>query len=169
MDETLHRLGEDETIISPTTAGEHRDLVLSMAQQATRNILIFTRDLDPAVYDTSEFLEAASILARRSPHSFVHILVQDGSRASREGHRLVSLAQRLSSHVEIRKPSREYADYNQAFFIADETGYIRRPQADRYEGVARFKDRLAARELALFFREVWERGRADTQLRRIHV
>jgi len=169
MDETVHRLGEDETTISPTTAGEHRDLALSMAQQATRSTLIFTRDLDPAVYDTPEFLEAASALARRSPHSFVHVLIQDSSRASREGHRLVSLARRLSSHVEIRRVAREYEDYNQAFFVADETGYIRRPQADRYEGVARFRDRLAARELALFFREVWERSRADTQLRRIHV
>ncbi len=169
MEEILHRLGEDETTISATIASEHRDLALSMTQQATRGILIFTRDLDPAVYDTPEFLEAASTLARRSPHSYVRILVQDSARASREGHRLVSLAQRLSSRVEIRKPPREYQEYNQAFFIADETGYIRRPLADRYEGVARFKDRLAARELALFFREVWERSHADRQLRRLHV
>jgi hypothetical protein len=87
----------------------------------------------------------------------------------RRGHRLIDLAQRLSSKIEIRKPIAEYADINRTFFVADEAGYVSRPLAERYEGVANFSDRLSARNLVNTFNEVWERSQQDPQLRRLHL
>lgn len=164
-----HRLGQTNELLSLESAADHRTVTLAMAQQGARTLHIFTRDLDHAVFDTPEFEEAASRLARDSQYSRIRILVQDSSAAVRRGHRLVGLAQRLSSKIEIRKPVAEYADVNRAFFVADETGYITRQLADRYEAVANFCDRLAARDLVAFFTEVWERSQQDSQLRRLHL
>lgn len=164
-----HRLGETNELLTLETAGDHRAVALAMAQQATRTLHIFSRDLDHALFDNPEFEEAASQLARRSQYARIHILVQDSSAAMRSGHRLITLAQRLSSRIEIRKPVDEYAVINHAFFVADETGYISRQQADRYAGVANFYDRLTARDLVGFFNEVWERSQQDSQLRRLYL
>lgn len=164
-----HRLGETNELLALETASDHRAVALAMAQQAVRTLHIFTRDLDHAVFDTPEFEEAAAQLARGSQYSRIQLLVQDSSVAVRRGHRLVDLAQRLSSKIEIRKPVAEYADVNHAFFVADETGYISRQLADRYEAVANFSDRLTARNLVAFFDEVWERSQQDLQLRRLYL
>lgn len=164
-----HKLGETNELLSLETAEDHRRVALAMAQQAVRNLYIFTYDLDRAVFDNPAFEEAASQLARRSQHSRIQILLQDASSAVRHGHRLVALAQRLSSKIEIRKPVAEYADITRSFFVADETGYVSRQLSDRYEAVANFSDRLLARDLVSFFNEVWERSQQDSQLRRLHL
>lgn len=163
------KLGETRELLELNTPDENRDVALAMAQQARRTIMILTRDLDHLLYDTPEFEQAASTLARSSQHASVRILVQDSSKAVKDGHRLVALAQRISSRFEIRKPAEEYADVNHAFFVADQTGYISRQLADRYVGVANFDDRFSARNLVNFFNEVWARSHQDPQLRRLHL
>lgn len=164
-----HKLGETNELLSLETAGDHQTVALAMAQQAARSLHIFTHDLDHAIFDTPEFEEATSRLARGSQYARIQILVQDSSSAVRRGHRLVTLAQRLSSKIEIRKPVAEYADITRAFFVVDETAYITRQLADRYEAVANFSDRLTARDLVTFFNEVWQRSQQDSQLRRLHL
>jgi hypothetical protein len=164
-----HTLGETNELLSLETSGDHRAVVVAMAQQAARSLHIFTRDLDHALYDSPEFEAAAFDLVRTGQYARIHILVQDSSGAMRRGHRLINLAQRLSSKVEIRKPIAEYADINRAFFVADEAGYVSRQLADRYEGMANFSDRLTARDMVGFFNEVWERSQQDSQLRRLHL
>lgn len=168
-DYSSYRLGEQGEALQLTTSEEHRQAALAMAKQAQRSVLIFSRNLDPAVFDTAELEEALAQLARRSEHTFIHILIQDSDKAIKSGHRLVNLAQRLSSKIEIRKPIEEYKHINSAFVVVDETAYIKRNVADRYDADASFSDRLTARDLTLFFKEVWQRSQQDTQLRRIHI
>lgn len=163
------RLGETNQLLELAVPDEHREVALAMTQQARRSIVILTRDLDHPLYDTPEFEQAAFELARGSQYARIRVLVQDSSRAVKNGHRLVGLAQRLSSRIEIRNPTEEYADVNHAFFVSDQTGYISRKLADRYEGTANFNDRLAARNLVNFFDEIWERSQQDPQLRRLHL
>jgi len=162
-------LGEEKTLLALSRAEEHRDIALEMAQQGRQSLCIFTWDLDPFQYDNQPFYRAAFDLARRSARSEVRILVQDSTRAVKDGHRLVDLAQRFSSKVAIHKPPQEYAQRIDAFMVIDGTGYLRRPQADRYEGAACFNDPPTARELMKFFNEVWERSHVDPQLRRLHL
>ena len=162
-------LGEDEAYLEPTTAVENREIVLAMAGQARRNLYLFTRDLDPPLYDNAAFADALSALARGSERAHVHVLVQDSARAAKDGHRVVELAQRLSSKVRIHRPSREYADLRETFLVADELGYLYRTVADRYEAQASFRDRKRARELTRYFEEIWQRSEPDPQLRRLSL
>lgn len=163
------RLGEDGGPISLEGLADHRDAVDALLEQASRSVHIYTRDLESPLYDAPAIERALSRLARRSRHSHVHIIVQDSTRAVKQGHRLVTLAQRLSSHVQIRNPAPEHMDENGAFLIVDGTALLRRNLADRYKGMVDFNDRLAARELDRYFREVWEHGRPDPQLRRLLI
>lgn len=162
-------LGKDGGPVRLTDLGQNREAVLALIEQARHSVHIYTRDLDPPLYDTPAIERVLAALARRGRRSHVHIIVQDSTRAVKQGHRLITLAQRLSSHVQVRNPGPDYLDYNSAFLIADGTGLVRRNLADRYDGYADFNDPLAARELLRYFREVWDHGRPDPQLRRLLI
>jgi len=164
-----YKLGETKELLNLESAEDHRNVVLAMTRQAKRSLHIFTYDMEHLVFDNAEFETAATDLLRGGQYAAIRILVQDSSRAVRNGHRLINLAQRLSSKIEIRKPIAEYADITRAFFVADETGYISRALADRYDAVANFNDRLSSRDLVKFFNEVWERSQQDSALRRLYM
>ena len=167
--EQTPRLGEHDALIELTDSGHNRELAQVMARQARRSIYIVTRDLEHGIYDTPGFVDAAADLVRGSRYAEVHVLVRDSTEAVKNGHRLVNLSQRLSSKVSIRNPPAEFHAYNEALLIVDETAFIRRPLADRYEGTANFCGHSEARRLTRTFQQMWERAVGDPQLRRLHL
>ena len=70
-------------------------------------------------------------------------------------------------YVEIRTPAPEHAEVNHAYLVADGTGYVQRPLADRYEGVFHASDRAEATRLARDFDEMWSSALPDPGLRRL--
>lgn len=160
----------DELPDSPTlrvldTAEDNRDAALALAQGARRSISILTVDLEPAVYDTEDFIETVKQLALSSRFAQIRILVQDPTRAVKEGHRLVELARRLSSFIEIRKPHEDYRTTAEAFLIADESGLLYRTVATRYEGIADVADAAQARDKLKLFNQIWQRSEPEQELR----
>lgn len=165
----MHILGEDSEDLSLHLRAEHQMISEQMANQAQRNLRIISRHLDKAIYDTPAFIEAVSQLARRSKFSQIQLLVHDSLPAVQSGHRLINLSQRLSSSIHIQKISREHADFNEAFLIADERGIIHRQFSDRYDGTANFNAPLKAQEMTKQFIELWEQSLPDPQVRKLYI
>ncbi|NIR61582.1 MAG: hypothetical protein GWO02_19865 [Gammaproteobacteria bacterium] len=162
-------LGESTPAMALSTMEDNRVAARAMAAQARRTIAIFTRDLDPPVYDDARFLEAVTRLATRSSRARVRVLVSDPSRAIGYGHRLIERGRRLTSVFEVRNPHSDYKEYPSAFFVADGCGVIFRQLAGRYEASCCFHAFAQARELTAFFDEVWERSAPDPEMRRLHI
>jgi hypothetical protein len=146
-----------------------RMAALSMARQAARSIDITSRQLDPKMYDNAEFCDAVSKLLIGSRRARVRVLVRHTEPVVKYGHRLVSLAQRLSSYIELRVPAREFDDYNAAFLLVDEAGVIYRRHSDTFEGIVNFNDPRKAQELGRQFDEMWQTATPDPNLRRAHL
>ncbi len=142
------------------------ELSHALIARARRGLSIYTRDLDPAILDSREASAALRAFATGSRHAMARVLVHDLRRAVREGHALITLAQRLSSHFSIRvveeEPDVQYAG---AFLINDRAGYLFRPIATRFEASACLHDPARNRQLQGYFDEVWERSRPATELR----
>jgi hypothetical protein len=136
-------------------------------QQARFNVEIVSRLLDPPVYDTAEFADAITnlILGRRAIK--IRILIFDPLAVVQRGHRLVDVAGKLSSFIEMRKPGLEHANFNGSLLMADATGYILRESSERYEGTVNFCDRTVSKNLLEAFEEMWARAEADPNLRRM--
>ncbi len=164
-----YQLGITDAELRVETSAHNRVAALALAQQAKRSLHIYTRDLDPPVFDQQPFIQTLTALATRSRYARILILVQNTEHAVKDGHRLVELSRRLSSFVELRKPHSDFHEYNQAFLIADEIGLLRRPIADRYNGTLNFKAPMAAREYIGFFNQVWERSESDPNLYQLHI
>jgi hypothetical protein len=162
-------LGETAFEIEVETSKENHRLATHMLSQAGRSLRIFTRELDPLIYDQTDFVEAAKQLALRSRFSRIEILAFESQRIIQRGHRLVSLARSLSSRIEIRRPDKQFENHLQTFMTVDETGTIYRKNADRFEGIVNFSNPREAREMNKLFIEIWERSHVDTEMRSLSI
>lgn len=160
---------EAEQIISFDTRLENRELAAAMTEQTTRTLRILTHDLEHAVYDHASFIQAVTRLIKKSRHSTVQILVRDSAQAITQGHRLIECSRKFSSYIRLHNPSKDDEGFTNAFLVADESGYIYKQDATRYEGAVNFKDTFRARELNEIFDGYWERSRPDPEMRRLFI
>ena len=163
------RLGISETpieLLSRRDTLHATDLMLAQTQETLE---IFSRELDPDLYDRQEFLEAIQQLCFRNRLARIRVLVQDAKPPTQRSHRMIEVSRRLSSSIEIRQSNPDYHRYNEAFMIADECGIVHRPLADLLEGTANFYDPVTARRKLDYFTEVWDRSEPQTEFRRLHI
>jgi predicted GNAT family N-acyltransferase len=163
--------------LTPTTAGslrlaserfgDLRDATLALIASARREICIYSRDLEPDLYEDAAIFEAMRKVALSGKGASVRILLQDITRVVRDGHRLVDLTQRLPSILHIRRVAHEDAQYPSAFVLTDQGGYLFRAFGDRFEGVGDTCYAPRRDELKRLFDEVWERAEAPPELRRL--
>ena len=150
-----YQLGETDELLHMDRREDCQLVSLAMAEQAQRSLNIFSYDLEPWIYNTPGFYEAVRSVIAADTNSLIRILVYDISGTVNKGHRLLDLASRLSSRVQIRKLTKKY---HHAFMIADNLGVVDRPNADRYEGTANFNAPGWAQNLQVFFNGVWEQS-----------
>ena len=162
-------LGESTELIRLVTREQSRAAAVALVRQAVRSVDIMSRHLDATVYDQLAFMEALRRLVLDHRRARVRILVADPNPIIKDGHRFAALALQLSSFMEIRVLSPTDQDFNQAFLILDETGYVYQELADRYEGVACFRDRGQAGELNRQFNRMWEPATHDPNLRQMRL
>ncbi|MDJ0805990.1 MAG: acyltransferase [Gammaproteobacteria bacterium] len=162
-------LGETRETFHLQSADAARDLTVRMVEQATRTLDLISRDLEPHIFDQQPFIEALKRLALKSRIARIRILLQDNNLIRQQGHRLVDLAQRLTSTIEIRRPDEEYREFDENFLLVDGSGYLHRQLADRYEVTACFNNRLQTTQLEALFTEIWERGEPDREMLRLHL
>lgn len=163
------KLGETSNTYYLHSAEEYRDLAIRMVAQASRTLNLISPNLEPIIYDQIPFISAVKQLALKNRIARIHILVQDNSLVRKQGHRLIDLAQHLTSTIEIRKPDREYLELAESFMLLDDCGYLHRQLTDRYEATACFNDRLKVSQLENIFNQAWEAGEPDIELVRLHL
>ena len=162
-------LGETQQEILLDNSTDHITLTDHMVNQAGRTIRIFTRDLDPVIYDRESFINECKRIALRSQYCRIEILAFESQRIIHKGHRLVDLARAISSRIEIRRPEKEYEKHLQSFITFDEKGYIYRTYMDRFEGIANYSDPREAHELEKLFKEIWIRSHVDPEMRSLSI
>ena len=164
-----HKLGETGEKIHIDTAEQHRLAVAKMAQQARVHIDVISRDLEPLVYDTVEFIEALKRLVLGNRRARVRIITFEPQAIVTRGHRLLELAGSLSSFFDLRRAGQEHKDYDGSLFIADALGYIKRSSAERYEGTLNFNDPRESRILLAEFEEMWGKAGPDPNFRKFMI
>lgn len=163
------RLGESRDYIDTDSRAQHQQYSASMASQVRFSLDIASRQLDPEVFNQSAFLDAVRDIVVARPKLRIRILVHEVRVIASRGHRLVAMAQRLPSFIELRVPGREFEHYNHGLVLADEQGYIYREKSDRYEGVICFNDPAQTRYYTHQFDRMWDTAQPDVNLRRISL
>ncbi len=142
------------------------EATLALIQAARRELWLYSRDLEPALYAQPAVLDAFKQYAIAGRGGVVHVLVQEPGTLQGGGHPLLGLAQRMSSVFQFRTPTDPVdQQYPSAFLANDRDGYLLRLLGSRFEGDWSPAQPARARQLSEHFGRVWERSRPCTELR----
>tara|TARA_R110002050_G_scaffold1244_2_gene8512 strand:- start:39727 stop:40233 length:507 start_codon:yes stop_codon:yes gene_type:complete len=144
-------------------------LALSLAQTAKRQICIMGPNIDAILFDSPEFVACLKKLALSSPRAEIKIISQATKVNVQRGHRIIPLAQHLTSSVHIRKPDSLHSNIQNILLLVDDEAYLKCPRATHYEGTACFYDRLEMQGLQSQFDAIWSHSTADMSIRRLHL
>jgi predicted GNAT family N-acyltransferase len=142
--------------------------IADLLADASQQIAIYTRDLDPGLLDLPPIVDAIRRIALSGRRARIRILVQEPRKPLADGHRLITLAQRLPSLIEFRTPEDEHdRQYASAFLINDRRGYLFRTLATRNEGEGSTYAPGRHAQLREYFDQVWERSAPSEELRKL--
>ena len=148
---------------------DNREASVAVAAVARRELALFSRDLEPLLYDRQEFISVVQALATRSRMSRIRIACIDPGASVRAGHRVIALAQRFSSYIEVRRASRDHENMVDTFLVADDAALLYRPLCTRYEGYADLRAPMQARERLRIFEDIWQQAEPDPEFRRLGI
>jgi len=135
---------------------------------ATRyKLAIYLPALSPDILSSPTELAELRRIATSGRGAEIRIILGDPATALRAGHRLIDLAQRLPTALQIRTPADEdigETRNSSAWILNDGYGYLFLPNADRQEGRAALRDGPGQAPLLLEFERLWERALPATQL-----
>lgn len=134
-----------------------------------RIVRIYSQELDHLLFDRPDVADLLSAFARRAGPTKLHVLVHSSSAIVSRGHRLLELARRLDSKVEIRKVPAELAEDNHACVLSDDEGFFLLPDHRDYQALANRYDPVQTRRLAERFDYLWEHSAADPELRVLRI
>lgn len=160
---------EKESFRRLSSLRENREAAVAVAVLAKRELVLFTPDLEPLLYDQEEFLGVVRTLATRSRFSRIRVVCLDSGPSVRAQHRFIGLAQRFSSYIEVRRASRDHAGLTDTYLVADETALLYRPLYSRYEGYADLNAPMEARQRLRGFEDVWQQAEPDPEFRRLGI
>jgi hypothetical protein len=163
------RLGDDEQTYEVDDSQALCDAVAALAGQARRRIDVLTPDLEATLYDTPDFLEAVRSLAIASSRTHLRFLVGDSQHAVKNGHRLIELARRLSTPIDLKQPGPATELGSEAFLLADDRGVFWRADVDKPRAHVCFNDPIGTKRLRQRFEQLWEESLPDPEMRRLHV
>lgn len=165
------KLGETKAEIKLSNIEDTNNAALSLAEQALYGINIFSQKMDHAIYDNSLFENHVFNLATRHPNARIRILVIDSSAAVQKGHRLIRIAQKLTSSVAIKNPTEKHQGEQSEFMTVDGKGMLYRAQNNKhdYEASVNFMSSQHTGKLDDFFNEAWNHGVRDPQIKRLFI
>lgn len=160
----------ESRVVDVETLAQARAITDELIGAARHKLWIYTRDLDRLLYDRNEALDAIKRVALAGRGAQVLILCHEAGDAVRDGHRLLKLAARLSSFIQLRRPvTDEDRQYPSAFLLNDTGGFFLRTLGSRFEGEAETHSPGRQRTLLNYFEQVWNRAEPDIELRQLSV
>lgn len=142
---------------------------IEVARTARRSISLFSHDLEPTLFGRPDFVEIVKNLILTHKFARVRILIKTPMRCVQEGHRLVDLANRFSSFIQVRVAHHDDQGRRDTFLVSDQRAVVCRAQADRFEGIADTRSAAVALHYLEFFDTAWERAEASSDLRRLYL
>lgn len=130
---------------------------LQLVEASRRELLLLSKTFDPSLYNNDEFYQRILDLARSDRNVQVKILVKDIQPVVEKGHRILSLARRLSSKVEIRKLLIKPEKDSIAYLIGDRKNLLYMHEDQVYNGFVNYEAAQECKSLADEFTYLWDK------------
>ena len=146
------------------------ECVKTLIGLSEQNIYIICENLDATIYSDKAITDHLSDLATRNRKTEIRIIAHDTRVASRDGHLLIHLSQKLPTFVKIRTTVTPVdKKFNESWLIVDDRSYMRIRNPLRYEGYFEIDNKLECRIMLERFDEIWETSTPDQNTRRLSL
>lgn len=159
----------DEVILKLGDVEQNRIASTALTKHARYYLDIISHDLDRKIYDNEAFKNAVKDLAISNPKARIRLLINNSDAIIAHGHRLVELARRLTSFIDIRIQGDNFKEFNEAWLIVDAKAWIRRPFADQYAAEVDYSAARQLRETCTTFDTMWNEASHDPNLRCLSI
>ncbi len=148
------------------TSEEAAATVVALAHATRRRLQIYSRALDPGLFDAPPVLDALRRFAVRGGGIEIRIVLQDAATPRLDHAPLLSLSQRLPSVLLLREVDDPVDRSTPSAFVANDAGgYYFRGLGHRFDGDVDLAAPGRARQLCEEFDRIWERARPCSELR----
>lgn len=154
-----------ETLQPIASREDARRHTLSLFCQARHSLRLYSPDLESWLYDQSDIMQASKRFLLAHPRNRLRILLADPTQAIRQSHRLLTLARRLTSSLQIRTLNPEYPAQSSAFLVVDHSGLLVRPGPEHAAGYVLYQSPGRARALRHQFDSAWDHSLSHPDLR----
>ena len=169
MELTLDYRGFDDRILSAHYPEPAAQLILNLCERAERRVKVFSDTLDHALFDNKELAECLSYLARGKRDSLVQLLITDSKPIQVKGHRLLELARKLPSSVQLHTTRVPEALAGKLLVIADHYGVAYMHNVNHPKLRFEPDDRPLCTRMNDAFERVWQRSERDPNLRILDI
>lgn len=145
---------------------EFKAAIVDATANASRTLAILTPDLEPEIYDQTDFLDVLKRFLLARSFARVRVLITQPTRSVKAGNEFVSMSHRLNTYIEFRQLRPEIAERRDAFFIADEKAVVYRARFDSWEGMSDPCEPAVARYYLDAFDELWQACAHEAEQRR---
>ena len=147
-----------------------REAAKTLILGSVGRIYIASQHLEPEIYNDAEIHQHLSQLATSNRNTDIRIIAHDTRVAANQGHYLIHLAQKMPSFAQIRTTvTPAHRNFRESWLIADDGGYMRIRNPDRYEGYYEIDNKLECRSYYDDFMEMWEACVPDQNSRRLSL
>ena len=141
------------------------ELAVELCGSAAREVCILSPTLDHAAFDNADLVDALGVLIRSSRQTRVRILISDSRGLAARGHRLLSLARRMPSSVQLQKLAEHPQWKNETIVICDRDGVLYTRGNGEQDGFYEPSSRSSTRQHLELFEELWRHSTQDAELR----
>ena len=159
----------NDSLMSVSYPHPFDELAVELCSSAAREVCILSPGLDPMVFDTQELSDALGVLVRSSRQTRVRILVADSRDMVTRGHRILKLARRIPSSVQIKKLVEHPQWRAETIVICDRDGVLYKPGDSDRDGFYEPSSKASTKRHLEMFEELWRHGVEDVELRSLSL
>ena len=151
------KIGESHEVITLRNEDEIRQAAIHLADQAEREILILSQDLDPSIFGHHKFSEhLRSFIHNRN--SKMRILVTMDRRLIRGSHRMVTMARKFSSTITIHRLDPRKRGFKETAMLCDDVALLLRPNPDHAMAIMDCNTPAGGNKMQTQFEKLWNQS-----------
>jgi hypothetical protein len=161
---------EDTSLELLNSRSDCIDAVSQLILQASKEIYVYTQNLESELYNHRALYEHLAKLATTVRNTDIRIISHDTRRAAYDGHYFIHLCQKLPTFASIRTTiTPAHRKFRESWLMTDATGYMRIRNPERYDGYYELDNKLECRTYRDQFLEAWEACEQDQNTRRLSL
>ena len=157
-------LGSPSPALALTSPAEVDHIIKLIFNQAKRQLHIRATRLEHPFFKSDDLSSSLTTLIKGDVQNKVRFLIDDTFHLFNSHLRLVQLARKFSSYIEIHKAAEDYCETSGFFIVADQIGYVHQSSNQTYPVRAEPYAPAQARSLEQQFGRDWGRSERIAEL-----